>query len=172
LTVVALAALIAVQEPRTSERVVMEGSARVERVDMSGRSITVRTDQGVIHTVYVGTELRVFDRLRAGDTVTIRAVESVVVALKRGAKPTGLADTTAAARTASGGRTDVQQQLKAVVTIETVDVASQVIVYVLGDNRRVSRTVADPHLLEGLKKGDVVEITYTRERAIELEKRP
>jgi hypothetical protein len=28
--------------------------------------------------------------------------------------------------------------------------------------------VSDPHLLEGLKRGDLVEVTFTRERAIEL----
>jgi hypothetical protein len=81
-------------------------------------------------------------------------------------------DTTAEARKASEGGTDVQQQLKATVTIETVDIPAQVVVYIAGDNRRVMRTVVDPHLLDGLKKGDVVELTYTRERAIELEKRP
>ena len=170
--VLVLTALTPVQEPGKSERVVMVGTARVERVDTFGRSITVRTDQGVSHTVYVGPELRVFDQLRAGDTVTLRVVESVIVALKPGAKPTALNDTTAAARKASGGRSDVQQQLKAVVTIESVDVPAQVVVYVAGDNRRVMRTVVDPHLLEGLKKGDVVELTYTRERAIELQKQP
>jgi len=170
--ILTLTALIAVQEPSKSERVVMAGTARVERVDTFGRSITVRTDQGVIHTVYVGPELGVFDQLRSGDTVTIRVVESVIVALKRGAKPTALTDTTAEARKASGGRSDVQQQLTAIVTIESVDVPAQVVVYIAGDNRRVMRNAVDPHLLEGLKKGDVVELTYTRERAIDLEKRP
>jgi len=170
--VLALTALTTVQEPVKSERVVMAGAARVERVDTFGRSITVRTDQGVSHTVYVGPELSVFDQLRAGDTVTLRVVESVIVALKRGAKPTALNDTTAAARKGSEGRSDVQQQLKAVVTIESVDIPAQVVVYVLGDNRRVMRNAVDPHLLEGLKKGDVVELTYTRERAIELQKQP
>jgi hypothetical protein len=170
--ILTLTALIAVQEPSKSERVVMAGTARVERVDTFGRSITVRTDQGVIHTVYVGPELNVFDQLRSGDTVTIRVVESVIVALKRGAKPTALTDTTAAARKASGGQSDVQQQLRAIVTIESVDVQAQVVVYIAGDNRRVMRNAVDPHLLEGLKKGDVVELTYTRERAIELQKQP
>jgi len=171
-TVLALTALIAVQEPAKSERVVMAGTARVERVDTFGHSITVRGDQGVTHTVYVGPELRVFDQLRVGDTVMLRVVESVIVALKPGAKPTAMIDTTDAARKASGGRGDVQQQIKAVVTIEAVDVQAQAVVYIGGDNRRVMRTAVDPRLLDGLKKGDVVELTYTRERAIELEKRP
>jgi hypothetical protein len=34
------------------------------------------------------------------------------------------------------------------------------------------RQVSDPRLLEGLKRGDTIEITYTRERAIELTRNP
>jgi Cu/Ag efflux protein CusF len=30
------------------------------------------------------------------------------------------------------------------------------------------RSVADPALLQGLKAGDVIEVTFTRERALEL----
>jgi hypothetical protein len=46
------------------------------------------------------------------------------------------------------------------------------VVYMGGDNRRVQRQVGDPRLLEGLKAGDVVEITYTRARAIGLQRLP
>ena len=42
------------------------------------------------------------------------------------------------------------------------------ITYKTADNRNVMRQVADRHLLDGLKTGDVIEITYTRERAIEI----
>ena len=52
----------------------------------------------------------------------------------------------------------------------SVDLASQVITYKTADNRNVMRQVADRHLLEGLKPGDTIEITYTRERAIEITK--
>jgi hypothetical protein len=45
-----------------------------------------------------------------------------------------------------------------------------VIVYKTADNRKVIRTVVDPRLLDGLKAGDVIEITYTRERAIDLQR--
>ena len=62
------------------------------------------------------------------------------------------------------------QQLKAVVRVETVDPASHVITYRTADNRTVMRQVTDGRLLEGLKRGDTIEITYTRERAIEITK--
>jgi hypothetical protein len=48
----------------------------------------------------------------------------------------------------------------------------QMVVYKGADNRQVQRQVRDPRLLDGLKAGDVVEITYTRERAIALERQP
>jgi hypothetical protein len=42
------------------------------------------------------------------------------------------------------------------------------VVYHGADTRRVMRAIQDPALIEGLKPGDVVEITITRERAISL----
>jgi hypothetical protein len=113
------------------------------------------------------------DELRSGDRVRVRVLESVVVAAARpGGKPTVVTDTTAAARKERGSESDVKQQLKATVTIESVDAQRQMVVYKAADNRSVTRLAVDPHLLDGLKKGDLVELTYTRERAIELEKQP
>jgi Cu/Ag efflux protein CusF len=161
------------QDPKAIAREVMFATARVERVDLSTHSLTLKTDQGVQHTVYVGPELRIFDELRSGDRVRVRVLESVVVAaVRRGGRPTAITDTTAAARKERGSESDVEQQLKATVTIESVDLQRQMVVYKTGDNRSVTRLAVDRHLLDGLKKGDVVELTYTRERAIELEKQP
>ncbi len=64
------------------------------------------------------------------------------------------------------------QQLKATVTVESVDAAKQMITYKSADNRSVTRVVADRRLIEGLTRGDTIEITYTRERALELTKNP
>jgi len=159
------------QEPNTTTREVFLATARVDRIDRFSRAVTLRTDQGMLQTVFVPPELKVFDELQPGDAVTVRLIESVIVAVRPNAKPTVIEDTTAAARKEQADNREVQQQLKAVVTIESVDIPKQLIIYKTGDNRRVMRAVADPHLLEGLKAGDVIEVTYTRERAIELEKR-
>jgi hypothetical protein len=161
-------AAVLVQEPRTSTRIVLAGSARVERIDLSSRSLTVRTPQGIVHTVYVPRDLKVFNELKTGDTVDVRVAEEVIVALNPRGRPTVLVDSTADARKAAAGETEVLQQLKATVTIVTIDPQQQVVVYKTADNRQVMRLVADARLLEGLKAGDVIDITYTRERAIEL----
>lgn len=157
------------QEPKVTTRDVAVVTGKVDRLDPFARSVTLRTPEGLLHTVYAGKELKAFDELRSGDTITVRISESVVVAVRPNAKMTVLEDSTAAAKKGpDAAGADVMQQLKAVVRVERLDLASQVITYKTADNRNVMRQVADPRLLEGLKPGDTIEITYTRERAIEI----
>jgi hypothetical protein len=158
------------QDPVASTRDVLRLVARVDRVDRIGRTLTLRADNGLIHTVYVDPKLALFDELKPGDTVRVHIMESVVVSVRADAKPGPVTDTTAAAKEAGGQGTDVLQQLKATVTIESVDLRTQMVVYKDGNKRTVARYVLDPRLLEGLKRGDVVEVTFTRARAIELER--
>jgi hypothetical protein len=161
------------QEPKASARDVAVVAGKVERLDPFSRTVTLRTPEGLLHTVYAGKELKAFDQLRSGDTVTVRISESVVVAVRPNAKMTAIEDSTASAKKGpDAARADVIQQLKAVVRVESVDTANQVITYKTADNRNVMRQVADGRLLEGLKRGDTIEITYTRERAIELTRNP
>ena len=172
-SVLLAAASAGAQEPRASAREVVAVTARIERIDVFSRSLTLKTADGIVHMVYVGPELAVFRELKTGDNVLVRIVESVIVEARPGAKTTAVMDTTAAAKkTPEAAQGDVLQQLKAVVTIESVDLPTQMVVYKGGDNRRVQRQVRDPRLLDGLKAGDVIEITYTRERAIALQRQP
>ena len=163
----------AAQEPRAAASEVAVVTGRVERVDGFSRSLTIKTGDGAAHTVYVGPELAIFRELKVGDTVLVRIVESIIVEARPGAKTTSLMDTTAAAKKApEAAQGDVLQQLKAVVTIVSVDSPTQMVVYKGADNRAVQRQVRDPRLLDGLKAGDVIEITFTRARAIDLQRQP
>ena len=95
-------------------------TGRIDRIDPFSRSLTLKTAEGLPHSVFVGPELKIFDELRAGDSVTVRITESVVVALRPNAKTTVVEDSTAAAKKgARGARADVIQQLKATVTVES-----------------------------------------------------
>jgi hypothetical protein len=58
-----------------------------------------------------------------------------------------------------------------VVTIDAIDRATQSVTYHGADNRRVFRVVQHPQLLEGIKVGDTVTITYTRARAVSVERK-
>ena len=175
-TILLSAVVGSAQDPGASNVDVREVSmvtGRVDRIDTFGRSLTLQTAQGMPLGVSVGRGLKIFDQLREGDSVTVRVTESVVVVPRPRAKTTVVEDQTAAANKGPDGtRADVIQRLKAIVTIESVDQAAQTIAYKGADNRSVTRMVANRRLLDGLKRGDIVEITYSRERTIELAMNP
>jgi hypothetical protein len=159
------------QQPGTPVQQVGTLSGVVDRIDRTSRALTLRVADGVTQVVYVEPDLKLFDELKTGDKVTVRVSDSLIVAVRPDLKPKMPTDTTADAKKGdAAGQSEVLQQLKAVVTIESIDQRTHMVVYKTADNRRVIRPVANPRLLEGLKPGDVIEITYTRERAIELQR--
>ncbi len=159
------------QEPKSTTREFVTVAGTVERIDRASRTLTLRTSPNTTQNIDVASELKLLDELKTGDRITVRLSESVIVAVRPGAKPSVAVDTTASATPRDpSGQNQVLEQLKAAVTVETVDRPAHMIVYKTADSRKVIRTVADPRLLDGLKAGDVIEITYTRERAIDLQR--
>ena len=109
--------------------------------------------------------------MRRGDRVTIRFYDSYIVDVTPAARMAPLADTTAEAKkTLDRADADVIQQTTMTVTVDAIDAANRVVSYHGYDNRPVMRQVQHPQLIEGLKAGDVVTITYTRARAATIEK--
>ena len=159
------------QAPRSAVRENVTLSGTVERTERNSRTLTLRTSPDTTQIVTVGPEVKLFDELKTGDRITVRVSESVIVAVRPGAKLSVPVDTTASATTSgASGNSDVIQQLKAAVTILSVDRKQNLVAYRTADNTRAVRLVVNPQLLDGLKPGDVVEITYTRERAIDLQR--
>ena len=143
-------------------------TATVERIEKSSRTVTFRSGGNVFQTVYVDPSVKSFDDLKTGDIVTVRYLESIVVQVRPGAALTDLKDSTAEAQKA--GNNQVLQQLKAVVKVERVDPQGLSIEYRTKDGRKLMRSVTDKRLLEGLRVGDRIEVTLTRERAVSVER--
>jgi ABC-type cobalamin transport system ATPase subunit len=140
----------------------------VDRIERFSRVVTFRSNDNVLQSVYVDPKVTAFDDLKVGDVVTVRYIASVIVQVRPDAKPTEVRDTTEEARKA--GNENVMQQLKAVVTVEDVDSQGLFVTYRTHDNRRVVRAVTDKRLLDGVRPGDRVEVTLTRDRAISIER--
>jgi len=141
-------------------------TATVEQIDQSARTATFRTKDNTTQSMVVDPGVKEFDRLKRGDRVTVRWVESAVVQVRRGAKLADVRDSTDEAR-----KTDptVVQQLTAIVTVEDVDPQGLFITYRTADGRKMTRPVPDKKLVEGLHHGDRVEVTLTRARAISIQ---
>ena len=161
----------ALQAQATAPNVVTTEStttATVDRIERSSRVLTLRSGGNTFQTLSVDPSVKAFDDLKTGDIVTVRYLESIVVQVRPGAALTDVRDSTAEAQKASNGQ--VLQQLKAVVKVERIDPQALSTEYRTKDNRKVLRSVADKRVLEGLKVGDQVEVTMTRERAIGIER--
>ena len=164
--VLTTAAVSALQAPNVVTRE-STMKARVESIERSARLVNLRGEINTIQSIYVDPSVKAFDQLRPGDMVTVRYVESVVVQVRRDAKPRQEKDTTEEARKA--GKPDVFHQVNAIVTVESIDTQGQTLTYRTHDNRKAMHVVFDKKLLEGLRPGDRIEITLTRERAISVQ---
>jgi hypothetical protein len=158
--------LVQSQPPNTVTRE-STTTATVDRIERSSRLVTLR-DGNATQTIYVDPTIKVFDELKVGDVVTARYTESVVVAVRPGAKPTAVQDTTEDAKRA--GNENVLQQQKVVVTIDKIDSQGLFVTYRTHDNQRATHGVIDKSLLDGLRPGDRVEVTLTRARAVSIER--
>jgi hypothetical protein len=169
LTVVAAVAF----QPSGVTQQILEIAGIVDGVDRAGRLVTVRSADGLMTPIYAGPDLPAFDQLERGDRVTIRFYDSYIVEATPGARMKPVEDTTAdAQKKFDTVDTSVLQQLRLVVTIDQIDRRNNTVTYHDVTNRRVLRGVQQPKLLDGLKPGDIVTITYTRARAASIEKRP
>ena len=62
--------------------------ATVDSVDAAKRTVTLKMQSGMLRTVKAGPEVKNFDQIKAGDTVTARFLDSVaVVVARKGEKP-------------------------------------------------------------------------------------
>lgn len=143
-------------------------TATVDRIERSSRSLTLKTAANGLLMMYVDPSVKEFDSLQPGDAVTVRYVESVVAEVRPGAALSALRDTTEEARKA--GNENVTQQQKMVVVVDSIEFQGQAIVYRTADGLKVTRYVTDKKLIEGLRPGDRVEVTLTRERALSIER--
>ena len=164
-----LLALLLAQQPAGVTQQVFEVTGQVDRIDRSGRTVSI-TSAGVVSApIYAGPDLAIFDQLSSGDIVTVRYYDSIVVEVTPRERMKPLEDTTRAAQEAvTRPDAGILQQTRLVVTIDAVDAAKATVTYHGFDNRRVFRVVRDPRLLEGVKPGDVVTITYTRAQAVAI----
>lgn len=162
------APVLAAQAQNQSVQVVTV-TVTVEALEPSTRGLTYRTVEGIRNSITVDPEVALYDEVRVGDVLVVDYIDALVVKVKPDATLTNVSDSTAQAKQAVvDPGVKIEQQFSAIVTIDEIDVQARTVVYHAADTRRVLRSIQDPTLLKGLKTGDVVEVTMTRERAVRL----
>jgi hypothetical protein len=160
---VALPIVARAQKPVTQTEAI-ELTTKIEAIDKTARLVTLKDKDGEVETIYCGPEVKRFDELKVGDTVTFRYHESVAYAIRKPGQPSGLPAQTGPAVTRGQGPKPggtISQQETATVTIKAIDPKVPSVTVLTEDGRTVSMKVEDKKNLEGVKVGDKVEVTYT-----------
>jgi Cu/Ag efflux protein CusF len=168
-TLAVLAALVVLplvaraQKPVT-ETDAIELTTKIEAIDKTARLVTLKDKDGEVETIYCGPEVKRFDELKVGDTVTFRYYESIAYAIRKPGQPSALpAETGPKVTRGQGARPGgtIAQQETATVTLKAIDPKAPSVTVLTEDGRTVSFKVEDKKNLKDVKVGDKVEITYT-----------
>jgi hypothetical protein len=152
-----------VQAPVTKTEAV-EITAKIEAIDKTARLVSLKDQDGETDTIYCGPEVKRFDELKVGDTVTFRYYESVAYEIRKPGQPSSLpAQTGAGVTRGTGPRPSgtVAKQETARVTVKAIDAKVPSVTVLTEDGRTVSFKVEDKKNLKDVRAGDKVEITYT-----------
>lgn len=175
-TLVVLAALaalplVALAQKPVTETDAVEISAKIEAIDRTARLVTLTDKAGDTETIYCGPEVKRFDELKVGDTVTFRYYESVVYAIRQPGQPAPTTGEKPEVVRGTGPKPagTVSQQITASVVITAIDPAVPSVTVRTDDGVTMSFKVEDKKNIEGVKVDDRVDITYTMALAVSVE---
>ena len=137
-------------------------SATIESIERSSRSVTLKGPEGKLTAITVPADVKRFDEMKVGDTITARYYENIVLRVKLpGEKDV---DTTSAALTPTpgkkpGGTAAAQRTITA--TITAIDPTVPSISLSGPNNWKYSSRVEDKAALQKVKVGDRLDITWT-----------
>lgn len=147
-----------------------ELTGTITAIDKSTREVTVKGSQGNELVVTAGPDVKNFDNMKVGDSVTLQYLSALSLELtKGGGRAVTRTEQTGAAAAPPGGLPAgaVGRQVTVVADVINVDPATQTVT-LRGPQRTVDVVVADPEQFKRVAKGDQVLATYTEAVAISV----
>jgi hypothetical protein len=135
-------------------------TAKIEALDRSARTLTLRGPRGGALTLAVGPEVSNFGEFRVGDLVVVRYLEPLAIELRKAGA--GVRERVESDRDAAAPRVTV------VAEVIAKDAKSRTVT-LRGARQVVEVKVASPDQFRRVQVGDGVEATYTEAAAISIE---
>ena len=142
----------------------------VETIDHGKRIVNIKTADGKFQAVDVPPSAKRFDELKVGDKVSVTYNNNVSVRLKPPGEPavdTGSKASTMGQEVRPGGTTVVERTMTA--HVDSIDKSTSSMVFVGPNGWKYSRHVVDPAVLEKVKIGDAVDITWNTDVTISVQ---
>lgn len=145
-------------------------SGTVEAIDHANRVLNIKKADGKFETVDVPESAKRFDELKVGDKVSATYNNNVSVRLKPPSEPavdTGSKTSTMGQEVRPGGKTVVERTMTA--TVDAIDKSASSITFAGPNGWKYSRRVVDPTILDKIKVGDRVDITWNTDVTVSVE---
>jgi Cu/Ag efflux protein CusF len=149
--------------------------ATVTKINQKTREVTIKTDDGKEHSFVAGKEVRNLAQVKKGDIITVTYTEAMAWQLRKHSTTSGEVTTAqAAARADSGAQpaAAVAQQTTVTVMIKAIDTKTPSVTIMGPRGNMETIVVKDPSKLNGVKVGDLVDITYTEALGIKVDPAP
>jgi Cu/Ag efflux protein CusF len=147
-------------------------TATVESIDQATRTVTLKDSGGKLFAFVAGDDVRNLAQVSKGDVVTLDYAQALAVRLAKSASKTRERTVTEGVQRAAPGQMPggvAAREIKVIASVEDIDAKKQMVT-LRGPEHTVAVKVQDPAMLQGVKKGDMVEASYTEAVAIKVEK--
>jgi hypothetical protein len=156
--------------PRCPDNSTVTLSGTVATIDHEKRTVNIKKADGSFETVDVPPSAKRFDELKVGDKVTVTYNNNVSARLKPpGEAPVNTATGTSTAGQGErpGGTASVQRTMTA--TVDAIDKNASSITFTGPNGWKYSRHVVDPTVLDKVKVGDKVDITWNTDVTVAVQ---
>ena len=137
-------------------------TASIEAIEHSTRQVTLKEANGEYVTITVPPDVKRFDTLKVGDTITAKYYENIVLRVQQPGdttKDTGTEAVTPGKGAKAGVTSAAQRTITA--TITQLDPKIPSITFTGPNGWKYSSKVEDRNAIKNLKVGDKVDITWT-----------
>jgi hypothetical protein len=147
-------------------------TATVVSVDQKQRIVTLKDPKGIISDIKVGDEVRNLAQLKAGDLVTVKYYQSLLIELMKPGKGAGDMQTKTTMERAKPGEKPhgmIGGQVTVTAKITAINKKDQTVTLKGSGGKSVVAKAENPHNLDLVKVGDELKITYSEAVAISVE---
>ncbi len=141
-------------------------SEKVVGIDYTSREITLQDAKGNTQSFQVSPNVKRFNQIKVGDTITFTYQESVALNIvKASAQMASPSPSSSPIVTSMAGEKpagQISQTQTALVTIQAIDMSKPSVTVKTDDGRVLDFAVQNKQLLSNFKVGDVVQITYSQ----------
>jgi hypothetical protein len=149
-------------------------TATVLSVNQKTREVTIKMTDGQEHSFIAGDHVKNLAQVKKGDLITAVYTEELAYQVRTHGKAGGVQTTQAVASAAPGQQPAgaVAQQITVTVTITAIDPSVPSVTFKGPKGNLRTIKVQDPQKLNGVKVGDLVDISYTESLAVTVDKAP